>query len=510
MATSAQLKSSIKQIESAMKNKALKPTSLAKFQTQLDRLKGELASLNSPKPKKGVTKAKVLTNLQKLKLTIKADKELAGYKKPLPNGNKIDIEKDASEPAMKRGVRTSKGLKGNQYGTAAENRGRKYYEYRLNRADVKQPPKKYPKLEDGGDLDESIYYIYERLNDVEGKPFYEVVDRIEQEVVSTHDKRKSAEDWIDMHKYANGGYMAKGGGINYESYKNKSLEYIEGEIAHTERSSRQFTQSGDVESAKDRKEHAKKLWDIYYEKRSKIKMADGGSIPNNYRFKTPKDIWGMWDDKQKVHFLNDHSHEWKNKFSSIKIAKYSFDELPDDVRTALTMHTTSGQYAYGGEIGDGFTKEEMNAKLMKMFRDSFGFSVHNFSKEGGSMSMNRQRLIVDPNNYYGIDDSEIKQKLYFPLYKRDHDINFRIFQGGENTYFYFLLTSENGDEYIGHFGFKDRGDVPSDYITRFIVFLMEQYGLPFKVNHSVMESGGYMEHGGDMGSVKSSTHRYDK
>lgn len=145
MATSAQLKSSIKQIEAAMKNKNLAITSQAKFKTQLDRLKGELASLNSPSPKKGVTKAKVMTSLQKLKATIKADKTLKGYR-----NSGIDIEKDADVPAMKRGVRTSKGLKGNQYGTAAENKGRKYYEYRLNRADVKQPPKKYPKLEDGG------------------------------------------------------------------------------------------------------------------------------------------------------------------------------------------------------------------------------------------------------------------------------------------------------------------------------------------------------------------------
>jgi hypothetical protein len=71
-------------------------------------------------------------------------------------------------------------------------------------------------------------------------------------------------------------------------------------------------------------------------------------------------------------------------------------------------------------------------------------------------------------------------------------------QGGENTYFYFALESEKGDEYIGQFGFKDQGDVSSDYITRFIAFLMEQYGLPFEVKHSVMAKGGYMASGGEM------------
>jgi myo-inositol-hexaphosphate 3-phosphohydrolase len=69
-------------------------------------------------------------------------------------------------------------------------------------------------------------------------------------------------------------------------------------------------------------------------------------------------------------------------------------------------------------------------------------------------------------------------------------------QGGENTYFYFALESEKGNEYIGQFGFKDRGDVPSSYITRFIAFLMEQYGLSFDVKHSIMAYGGMMARGG--------------
>jgi hypothetical protein len=53
---------------------------------------------------------------------------------------------------MKTGRRVSKGLKSNQYGNAADNKGNVYYEYRPNRIDVKQPKRKqtYPKLADGG------------------------------------------------------------------------------------------------------------------------------------------------------------------------------------------------------------------------------------------------------------------------------------------------------------------------------------------------------------------------
>jgi hypothetical protein len=138
-----------------------------------------------------------------------------------------------------------------------------------------------------------------------------------------------------------------------------------------------------------------------------------------------------------------------------------------------------------------------------MFPDSFGFTVNSFSKDGNN-NVNISALVVNQDEpYRGLNDEDIKSKLYFPQYKRDHDIRFRIYQGGENTYFYFVLDSENGDQYIGQFGFKDDGDVPSQYITKFIAFLMEQYGLPFDVKHSVMEKGGMMAKGGETTIVDS-------
>jgi hypothetical protein len=72
--------------------------------------------------------------------------------------------------------------------------------------------------------------------------------------------------------------MAKGGEIKYSTYENKSMEYIEGEIAHTERSARQFQQMGDYESMEDRKEHVRKLREIYNRKRAESKMAKGGVV----------------------------------------------------------------------------------------------------------------------------------------------------------------------------------------------------------------------------------------
>jgi predicted ABC-type ATPase len=139
------------------------------------------------------------------------------------------------------------------------------------------------------------------------------------------------------------------------------------------------------------------------------------------------------------------------------------------------------------EIDGGFTIKSFNKILNQLFPYSFGFKVFK--------PLNRQNMLTPnydeaPSSLYGYEDKDINSKLYFPEYKRDHAINFSLEQGGENTYFSFLLGDEEGNEYLGTFGFKDRGDVDSSYVTGFISFLMECYKLPFKVKHGVYAEGG--------------------
>jgi hypothetical protein len=245
MATAIKLKSAIKQLEAAMKSNAVSKENKSKFKTQLDKAKSDLASLSSPTPKKGVTKTKVLTTLQKLKGTIKSNKALSGYK-----NSGIDIEKDANVPALKRGVRVSKGLKGNQYGTAAENKGRKYYEYRLNRADVKQPPKKYPKLEDGGMMEDEglfansgmmakgglIEHGLKQGDMIMGHSDNNVVVKDKSNkiyVININNGTRLSEDEFEkfssrektkFSKMSDGGYMAKGGKLWVNSYDDDKRE----------------------------------------------------------------------------------------------------------------------------------------------------------------------------------------------------------------------------------------------------------------------------------------------
>jgi hypothetical protein len=167
-----------------------------------------------------------------------------------------------------------------------------------------------------------------------------------------------------------------------------------------------------------------------------------------------------------------------------------------DIKSDSTpIYAKGGMMSNGGiineetkyKIDNGFTKKSFNEILNELFPYNFGFKVFK--------PLNRQNILTPnydeaPSVLYGYDDSQIKSRLHFDQYKRDHAINFAVEQGGENTYFYFLIGDEKGNEYVGTFGFKDLGDVDSSYVTRFIAFLMECYGLPFEVKHSVMAKGG--------------------
>ena len=120
----------------AKKNATKKANVVAKKSTSvLQKIKKANKKVEPKKatPKKATTTKKPSV-LQQLKSKIKLTKNLSGYKK-----SGIDLVRDADRPALPMGKRISKD-------------GNVYYENRLNRVDIKQPPKRYPKLEDGGEI----------------------------------------------------------------------------------------------------------------------------------------------------------------------------------------------------------------------------------------------------------------------------------------------------------------------------------------------------------------------
>jgi hypothetical protein len=152
MATTATIKKNIAKLEAALKSKATPKSLKPKLETQLVKSKAELSGMSKgTKPKTSSTKS-TQTALQKLKTMVNKNKKYKTYK-----GAGVDLEKDADRPAKPIGRRTAKAS------------GKTYYEYRANRIDVKQPPKRYPKLEKGGYMADGgeIYKMADNMTDAE-------------------------------------------------------------------------------------------------------------------------------------------------------------------------------------------------------------------------------------------------------------------------------------------------------------------------------------------------------
>jgi hypothetical protein len=205
MATAATIKKNIAKLEAALKSKATPKTLKPKLEAQLVKSKAELSGINKgTKPKTSSTKS-TQTALQKLKEMVNKNKKYKTYK-----GAGVDLEKDADRPALRTGKRIAKES------------GKTYYEYRANRIDVKQPPKKYPKLEKGGEMaqvnkmskDELKNWLSENYGyrGVDGKGITKelkdrTIENMRKEVLSQMKYNEK-----NNIKYAKGGYMA---GITY-------------------------------------------------------------------------------------------------------------------------------------------------------------------------------------------------------------------------------------------------------------------------------------------------------
>jgi len=90
-------------------------------------------------------------------------------------------------------------------------------------------------------------------------------------------------------------------------------------------------------------------------------FATGGSIPNNYKGKTPAQVWAEWTPKQRQSFFienidemmgtrhNSLSDSEEKKVGKI-ILENNYSKLPISVTSALNEHLSRGQFATGGSI----------------------------------------------------------------------------------------------------------------------------------------------------------------
>jgi hypothetical protein len=125
MATSSSaIQKKIETLKKGLNNKFITAAQKEKIKAQVQKLESQ-SKASAPKKATKPAASSSLTRLQKL---VK-NKKYGVYK-----GAGVDLKKDSDRPAKAIGKRTAKS-------------GKTYYEYRANRIDVKQPPKRYPKLE---------------------------------------------------------------------------------------------------------------------------------------------------------------------------------------------------------------------------------------------------------------------------------------------------------------------------------------------------------------------------
>lgn len=142
MASVLSLKTDIKKLKAAIASKATSGAIKTKLRGKLTNLENQLDKLQPNKRKPKTTGPKNESALVRVAKKRRTNQGLSTSKE--------DIERDAIRPAKKAGKRISAN-------------GNRYYEYRDNRIDNRQPPRKYRKLADGG----MIYKMADNMTDAE-------------------------------------------------------------------------------------------------------------------------------------------------------------------------------------------------------------------------------------------------------------------------------------------------------------------------------------------------------
>lgn len=201
MASLLKLKTDIKKIKAAIASKATSGAIKTKLRGKLTSLENELDKLQPNKRKPKTTGPKSESALVRLAKKRRTNQGLST--------SKSDIERDAIRPAKKAGKRISAN-------------GNRYYEYRDNRVDNRQPPKKYRKLADGGETSSKnfntkynvgrakyvINYHDGKKTHKDGSPFYDIATFKNMKDFLAYKKKLNSEGYKE---YKDGGYMADGG-----------------------------------------------------------------------------------------------------------------------------------------------------------------------------------------------------------------------------------------------------------------------------------------------------------
>ena len=365
MASLLKLKTDIKKLKAAIASKATSGVIKTKLRTKLTTLEKELDKLQPNKSK--VKKTAPIKEVTLLKLAKKRRKNQN------LSTSKSDIERDAIRPAKPSGRRTSAN-------------GNRYYEYRDNRIDTRQPPKKYRKLADGGNTSDFDNLIadkfkmqdwYENFNDgfemlltkkyitqQEYEKYEEILNRVDP--IDKYGKmsgRAAAKKFVDDNKrYTK---MADGGKTQgYDDKKDESLGMTRGKLSLK-----------DFVGNRKQKEHARRD-DARFEERGKMDhggyMADGGAVS---------------------------TRELNKKIKSWYMKTYPTDDMGKDIRDEITFKSLWNMMHQGYDVYevldvyDSVVRERVFEKLSQIlgvdydvvYNKWLGYADGGMMADGGSV-----------------------------------------------------------------------------------------------------------------------------
>ena len=225
--------------------------------------------------------------------------------------------------------------------------------------------------------------------------------------------------------YADGGMMAKGGGV--DNYKHFELN-AEGNFA-SELNGKNYEviYRDDKSQMYDLFEDGKKIKSSKYV-REVMTFADGGKIKDQYEGRTPEDIWNNLSKSQRQHFIYDHAvqiedyrgeeHGELTSKEIIRAYNSDYKDLDKDIKNRFNNHTRDVQYADGGEVNkyaEVFDKLKKGDKV----KITFGSSI---SKQ------NKAELLVKSKNIVGKGKSYESEKITFENTRNPQGIKFYAYK----------------------------------------------------------------------------------
>lgn len=410
-----------------------------------------------------------------------------------------DLSRDAVRKAKPVGKRISEKGRKNGYGTTEG--GNVYYEYRANKTDRKTYGK-YA-FADGGELKKGdIVYIdmgygegVERVKimddfkagkseikfisllplDRKSAPYTITNTRLNKVIVKKDSFELGGSVVTDLAGHQDGtfgvgnhGMLDGFSGTNYTGLVGETGAMSSGEL---------FMDGGAVGIANQQViDSASQSYVNYYlgEGASAGIFKDGGAIENQYEGKTPAQVWSLWTEKQKEHFIKDHyRHFVREELTEKNLLSYSsfeYKELPKSIRLEVDLHVYKGQYAKGGEIefqrsnlriiGTGIDTNgnrvvkvsianqrpfsiQTNGNLPNTHRLLRGYDKNTNLYEGEIESMENE--IVDYVENYGSPNQKKSLKIYSNWLDKDN-----YAKGGgvrKMSEWSVSITSEDGDTY---------------------------------------------------------------